>query len=157
MEAMMETLSPDVYTSIRKALLEQKRDSKNPFMHAFGDIDAAMENIQNFWRKGQAVLFYDDADKKHLVGLLIFDVVQYWWSYDFFLSEVLVLNTDKKFHGFGRIAIKKLEELADTYKCVGICSGCILEKNAPLVSNMYKKAGFQIATSNFVKDMRHEV
>lgn len=157
MEALINAIPRDDYESIRKALLEQKKDSKNPFMHAFGDINAAMENIQDFWQRGQIVMFYNDKDKRNLVGILIYDVVQFWWSREYFLSEVLVLNTDKSFHGFGRIAIEKMKELAGLYKCAGICSGCILEKNAPMVANMYKKAGFQIATSNFVKDLRHEV
>ncbi|MBS5519645.1 MAG: hypothetical protein KHX13_04850 [Acidaminococcus intestini] len=140
---------------IYDALLAEKNSRDNPFMHAYGDIDAAIRNIVEMDRRGQVVKFR--TPENGLIGILIYDIVNFWWSDEPFFSEVLVLKTDPTFTGgFGRMAIRQMERIAKDNKCVGICSGCILERNAPMVTNMYKKAGFQITTANFVKDLRDE-
>ena len=138
------------YKKIMATLKEIQDDPKNTLMHKYADLEEAMSNLESFYRRGQVQSFYLGVN---LIGILVFDVVQYWWSPRRFLYETMVLSVDKDFHGFGRIAVEQLEKLAKKYTCCAICSGCMVDHNVPVVRNLYKKFGFRIDTSNFIKEL----
>lgn len=138
------------YPKIKEALRQIQANPKNTLMHNYADLDEAMYNLQDLYRSGLVQSFYLGTI---LVGILVFDVVKYWWSPRRFLYETMVLNVDKNFHGFGRIAVRQLEKLAAKYSCAAICSGCMVDTNVPIVRNLYKKFGFKIDTSNFIKEL----
>lgn len=138
------------YEKIKDTLKQIQDDPKNTLMHQYADLEEAMFNLEGLYRNGQVQSFYLGAD---LVGILVFDVVKYWWSPRRFLYETMVLSIDKDFHGFGRIAVRQLEKLAQKYSCAAICSGCMVDQNVPVVRNLYKKFGFKIDASNFIKEL----
>lgn len=138
------------YQKIKDTLRKIQEDPDNTLMHKYADLEEAMFNLEGMYRNGQVQSFYLGAD---LVGILVFDVVKYWWSPRRFLYETMVLNVDTSFRGFGRIAVRQLEKLAQKYSCAAICSGCMVDRNVPVVRNLYKKFDFEIDASNFIKEL----
>ena len=138
------------YQKIKDTLKQIQDDPKNTLMYQYADLEEAMFNLEGLYRNGQVQSFYLGTD---LIGILVFDVVKYWWSPRRFLYETMVLNVDKRFHGFGRLAVQQLEKLAQKYSCAAICSGCMVDQNVPVVRNLYKKFGFKIDASNFIKEL----
>lgn len=152
MEAIRNlVLQPEEEQKIRVALQAIFDNPKNKIVHTFSDIETAMSAMRDFVRNGEVIFFYDG---NRFIGIVIYDVVNYWWSDKRFLMEVMILCVEPKCAGFGRIGVSILEDLAKEYNCVAINSGCIVESNKSIVTNMYKKAGYSFDVPTFIKEVK---
>lgn len=87
-----------------------------------------------------------------VIGILMYDIGNPWWSECFCLKEMLVLTVDPEFKGFGRIALERLQELAEEHGCALIESGSAFCLESKIIHNLYtKKGGFQFTYPNFVR------
>ncbi len=100
--------------------------------------------------RGHIIVFYDESETE-FVGILAFDVGEFWWYPEPFLLEQLVLCVNPDYIGFEREAVKVLDEIAEEYNCVGICSGCMFQSNPNMVKNTYMKSGYNEMIPSFVK------
>lgn len=100
-------------------------------------------NIKVFRRKGTL----------ELVGILCFNIDTPWWADENsrVVVENLVLCVDDTFKGFGRIAVKALDDIARKYRCTAIISGSYLTKETNMIRNMYLKQGYTQICPSFLK------
>lgn len=113
-----------------------------------GSLELTIRRLAQLSLSQRVVIFYD---KGVFIGILVFDVMQEWWSNDKFLVEHFVLCVTSSYKGFARDAIDELERLAREFDCDVVVAGCYFNKDAQLVSNSYKKKGFTIMCPNYVK------
>jgi hypothetical protein len=88
------------------------------------------------------------------VGAIGFSKVPLWWAKDgaHILVEEFVISLDDSYVGFGRIAVRRLEELARLHDCFAIMSGNLLGVVPKQIENLYmKKANFNFHYKNFIK------
>lgn len=88
----------------------------------------------------------------HIVGVIMYDFGSPWWAAVYCLKEMLVYAIDPEFVGFGRIAIKRLEELAIENDCALIETGSAFCVDPKMVSNLYMKKGkYQFSYQNYIR------
>lgn len=132
---------------IAEALLRHREDEGNAFVW-LGDLETTMDSLRQKIKNAQVSFFYDDNG---LVGILVCNVGNVWWSKKKFMIEELVLCVRPNYHGFARDAIARLEYLAELWEVDAIIAGCYFQKTPQVVMNSYKKAGFTIDTSSCIK------
>lgn len=101
---------------------------------------------------GHLEKFRDKSNK--LVGVLAWDIGVPWWTDQKCLEEVFVYCLDPDLKGFGRIALKRLDELAGIYGCSFIETGgaaCVDQK--PLENLYMKKGDFTFSYQKYIKRM----
>lgn len=75
-----------------------------------------------------------------------------WWANAPVLVEESMMLFDERFAGFGRVALARMEALAEKYGCAMVHSGNILAPEDRMVENLYtRKGGFQHTYPMFVK------
>lgn len=116
-------------------------------MHNFADIDWGTQNIVEYSKKGQVVKFYQ-GDK--FCGIVCFDTGRSWWSSALMVSEVLVLSMPNT-HGLQRYALRELEKIAKELGAQILTGGCIFQQNPQMVTNGYKKCGFNLTYPTYAK------
>lgn len=88
----------------------------------------------------------------HIVGVLMYDIAKPWWSDCYCLKEMFILTVDPTFKGFGRIALQRLEELAEEHGCSMIETGSAFCLEPKLITNLYmKKGNYNFTYPNFVR------
>ena len=117
------------------------------------DLQKLKASLAQFDIAGNLRAFGDSEG--HLVGILIFDVGELWWSDCLVLSELFVFCVDRRFHGFARVAVQELENLAVIFNCKLIVAGNFFMEKPALTTNTYRKAGFSITCPSYIK-IKHE-
>lgn len=88
----------------------------------------------------------------HIVGIIMYDFGSPWWADVYCLKEMSVYAIDPEFVGFGRIAIKRLEELAIENDCTLIETGSAICLDPKMVENLYMKKGkYQFSYPNYIR------
>ena len=88
----------------------------------------------------------------NIVGVLMYDIGKTWWSHCYCLKEMFLLTIDPEFKGFGRIALERLEELAEEHGCSMIETGSAFCLEPAPIANLYmKKGNYNFTYPSFVK------
>lgn len=133
--------------AIASALLRYRDEEGGAFVH-LGDLDITMTSLFHMAANLQVTKFYEGDT---FIGIVVFDVGNMWWSDKRFLTEILVLCVDESYHGFARVAIQYLNELAEEFNVDVICAGCYFQAKPQIVTNSYKKDGFTIDAPSYIK------
>jgi hypothetical protein len=91
------------------------------------------------------------------IGAIGFSKMPLWWAKEgsSVLMEEFVVSLNDSYVGFGRIAVRRLEELAKIHDCALIMSGNLLGTSPKQTENLYmKKAHFDFKYSHFLKVCR---
>lgn len=147
-------LSAKEAEQIKEAMLRHRKQEGNELMWKFGDAYYVLQQLWNFSKNGQVCEFYDKD--KNFLGIMLFDIGELWWSQEAFLLEQFVLCVSPTCHGFQRLAIKKLNQLAKQFKVKAICGGCLFQDNPQMVINGYRKDGFNIDSPTVFKVVSQE-
>lgn len=148
MEAERRMLSTAELEAIFDSLKETIEKSGNSLIKKCNDLELTIRRLAQLSLSQRVVIFYD---KGVFIGILVFDVMQEWWSNDKFLVEHFLFCVNNNYKGFARDAIDELERLAKLFDCDVIVAGCYFNKDTQMVSNSYKKKGFTIMCPNYVK------
>ena len=88
----------------------------------------------------------------NIVGVLGYAIGPVMWSDRRCLQEMVVFQVDKRFIGFGRIALERLNELAVIHDCSVIAAGSLINMDPKMTTNLYmKKGGFTFSYPCFCK------
>ena len=156
----METLSvlkrrlTDTELNLIVAKTIEERSHIGSSLLYLADAGKVKESLRNFDYEGRLRVFYREAchgSEIILVGLLAYDVGYSWWSKKRILSEVFVFGLDPEFKGFGRVARKELDSLAKLYNCDVIIAGNFFMEKPAVMTNTYKKGGFEISCPTYTK------
>jgi hypothetical protein len=145
-------LSPKERRIVAKIIFEtlQERGEQGHPLKSLVDYSSILEEVSLRDLQDRLLKFVNTSGK--LVGVLAFDVGQPWWSSEKCLEEVFVYCLDPDLHGFGRIALRHLEDLAETYGCSFIEAGGAACVDSKPLENLYmKKGGFSFSYPNFIK------
>lgn len=116
---------------------------------------AIMETLAEAQEVGIIRTWYDSKDS--LVGVLMFQIGQQWWSDAICVSEETVLCLNHEYAGIQREAMRELERIANAWGAKLIVSGNIISANQKLIENGYmKRGGYHHKSSSFLKVMRGE-
>lgn len=148
MEAERRMLSTAELEALWDRLKEVIKTSGTDLIKKCNNLELTIRRLAQLSLTQRVVIFYD---KGVFIGILVFDVMQEWWSNDKFLVEHFVLCVAPSYKGFARDAIDELERLAKEYNCDAVIAGCYFNKDAQMVTNSYKKKGFTIMCPNYVK------
>lgn len=88
------------------------------------------------------------------IGAIGFHKASLWWGKEGsnVLSEEFVVSLNDSYVGFGRIAVRRLEELAVKHDCSLIMSGNLLGNTPKQTENLYmNKAKFDFSYKHFIK------
>lgn len=146
METARRPLTQDELSLIVKTMAEYREKDGTPIT-VYGQPAPVMRNLLTMSAEGQVVVFTDNG---RFMGILVFDVGEWWWSDARVLMENFVLSVTEK-PGFQREALKELNRLADEYDVDVIAAGSIFMNNSAMVMNGYKKDGFLMTTPTCVK------
>lgn len=150
MDTNQSCLTPSEWEKIRTRLLKLRQREGSKLMQ-IADADITMKNLVYFSFQNRVVKFYENDE---FIGIVVFDVINDWWTDKKILNEVLILCLSDEFKGFGRIAVDKLEELAKQYDVDFIHSGCMFLKDPQVVSNLYLKKGYSFTSPMYVRFMK---
>lgn len=148
MEAERRMLSTAELEALWDRLKELVDTTGSELVQKCGSLELTIRRLAQLSLSQRVIIFYD---KGVFIGILVFDVMQEWWSNDKFLVEHFVLCVSSSYKGFARDAIDELERLAGLFDCDVIVAGCYFNKDTQVVSNSYKKKGFTIMCPNYVK------
>ena len=148
MEAERRMLSTAELEALWDRLKELVDTTGSELVQKCGSLELTIRRLAQLSLSQRVVIFYD---KGVFIGILVFDVMQEWWSNDKFLVEHFVLCVSSSYKGFARDAIDELERLARLFDCDVIVAGCYFNEDTQVVSNSYKKKGFTIMCPNYVK------
>lgn len=142
-EAHRIALSPTQIDSIVDKLVHLRKITGTSIM-ALADLPTLKSELFNLANRGQVISCYKGWT---LAGIIVFDVCKQWWTNKYVVYEMLVLCLDDTLHGFGRYAMEQLQFIAEYYHCSAIVGGCLFNKQSKMVTNTYKKFGFEVAPS----------
>ena len=128
--------------------LKELRDREGSEILKLGEPYYAAKSLVQMSMDTKVIVFKEDGK---FIGILAFDVVKEWWTREPLLTETIVLSMSDDVKGFARIAIDKLKELAELYDVAAIIAGCLFQKNPQVVTNSYKKKGFDIIQPVYIK------
>lgn len=148
MEAERRMLSTAELEALWDRLKELVDTTGSELVQKCGSLELTIRRLAQLSTTQRVVIFYD---KGVFIGILVFDVMQEWWSNSKFLVEHFVLCVSSSYKGFARDAIDELERLARLFDYDVIVAGCYFNKDTQVVSNSYKKKGFTIMCPNYVK------
>mgnify|MGYP004681261555 FL=1 len=150
----METYRTELTLEEVKALYVTMRELEetqcSEVVHLW-DLEWTVKNLINMSRDHKIVKFYQ-GDK--FCGILCFEYGTSWWTPEVTLSEVFVFAV-KGFHGLQRYAIKELHKIAKEVNASIITSGCFFQKNPQIVTNGYKKFGFNETYPTYAKVVKN--
>ncbi|WP_196599036.1 hypothetical protein [Pectinatus frisingensis] len=112
------------------------------------DLKKFKKSLRQIDKEGQLRVWWDGSK---IIGLLAFDVGYTWWTSELLLSEQFVFCIDPEFKGFSRIAIRELDNLARIFNCKFIVAGNFFMDKPAIVSNAYKKGGFELTCPSYIK------
>lgn len=116
---------------------------------------AIVQTLHEVQEAGAIRTWYDKDDE--LVGLLIFQVGEIWWSESRVVTEELVLCMKPEYAGIQREAMRELDRLANAWNAQIIMSGNLLASNKKVIENGYMRhGGFQLKSNVFLKVVRGE-
>lgn len=115
-----------------------------------------LQTLHEVQEAGALRTWYDQKDE--LVGLLIFQVGEVWWSDCRIVTEEVVLCLKpNEYAGIQREAIHELDRLANAWNARLINSGNFLATNQKLIENGYmKRGGYHHKSSSFLKIVKGE-
>lgn len=128
--------------------------STNECMKGLEAREFIIETLNQAGESGVLRTWYDKEDK--LVGLLLFQVFNDWWTKEAIVKEELILTVNKGYAGLQRLAMKELERIARSYDSRLIVSGNLIAPNQKVVENGYRKQGYQHKSSMFMKRLKGE-
>lgn len=128
--------------------LKELRDREGSEILKLGEPYYAAKSLVHMSIDTKVIVFKEDG---RFIGLLAFDVVKEWWTPKPILTETIILSMSDDVKGFARIAIDKLKELAEFYDVAAIVAGCLFQKSPQVVTNSYKKKGFDIIQPVYIK------
>lgn len=146
-------MRPEEIAEIQEMLDVYVNKMGSQVVKKFANIPEGWKFLKALSKEGKIVEFYDH-DK--FCGILAFDVGEDWWSGDTkMLVEVVVLSC-LGVHGLQREVCKMLDKLAKEYQAQMIVSGCFFLQMPQVVSNGYKKYGFNQTYPTYVKVMNND-
>lgn len=128
--------------------------------HPFENLmeEKKMYDFLDIMNTNKRIISWYDKESGELVGILMYDFIEDWYSSQIILAEQLVLKFTEKVRGFQRTAIEELENIARHYEVKYILAGNYLTplKYKRLIANGYTKAGFSIGYNTFLKEKADE-
>lgn len=115
------------------------------------DKEWTIRCLKTMSASGNVVKFYQGDS---FCGILCFDYSHTWWSPKTILSEVFVFAV-KGYHGLQRHAIIELHKIAKEVGATIITSGCFFQRNPQIVTNGYKKFGFNETYPTYAKVVKN--
>lgn len=142
LEILRRTMNKEEVWQVLRALERQRDAIGNKFID-LADTYKMHKQLLRWDYNGQVRTFVRPGTED-IVGIVGFDVVVEWWSTKRFLTELFVWCVDTAYKGFGRVAVAELEKIAEFYKCAAIIAGNCFMGQPQVVSNTYRKAGFEV-------------
>lgn len=124
------------------------------FKHHIPAVQLAYR-LQDLYHKGLLHVYDVQVDdrKPILGGLLGCGVGNLWWIEGDVLIEELVVSLTDSNYGFGRFAVEEMERMAIMKSCVLILTGSSMFKKTRLITNMYRKKGFEVYGESYLKEV----
>ena len=146
-------LTKEELTGIASAIYLKMHDNYQQIGERFNAIDlkGIYETVKESYERGNLIVFVDTTDR--LIGIIMFDVVRTWWCKENILVEEIVMCLAKDYKGFGRVAVKELENIAEFYNCGLISAGSLLSpQDHKKIENLYMiKGEFTAKYSSYIK------
>ena len=151
LQILKRPLTDAELTQIVERTIEERSHVGSSVLYK-ADADKVKESLRKFDEDGRMRVFcIEDDVKTEIIGILVFDVGEAWWTRSRILSEVFVFCVDPNFIGFGRIAIRELKALASIFNCDLIVAGNFFMDKPEVMTNSYRKGGFEISCPSYIK------
>jgi len=148
-----EPLTDEECLMIADRVFEEKARVGTAFVQD-ASKDTLIVTLRQLSLNGYLLSFVSNEGK--LIGILIWDVGNHWWSTEVVITEMFVFCIDKDFKGFGRVALHELDVLAKRYKAKAIVAGSYFLREPQIVTNMYKKFGYSEESPSYIKIIRED-
>ena len=144
----------DFQNMVNKVLEKWEGQESLLFKHHIPAVQLAYR-LQDLHHKGLLHVYdVQVGDSEPILGgLLGCGVGSLWWIEGDVLIEELVVSLTGTNYGFGRFAIEEMERMALMKQCVLILTGSSMFKKTQLITNMYRKKGFEVYGESYLKEV----